>query len=106
MCKAIYDYSPGNSDLSIMVAIPAHPQTKRCLQGDVLTGQTERHEGRRRMREVHPQSIDLPEEKKKRKKILQDSGHRHSHYHQFYMFRMKLQELQLNICFRTELEIF
>lgn len=57
-CKPIYQ--PGNGDLGIMVSIPAHPETKGGLQGDVLTGETERHEGRGRVREGHTKSVDLP----------------------------------------------
>ncbi len=50
-----------------MVSIPAHPEAEGGLQGDVLTGKTERYERRGGMREGNSQSIHLPEERTKRR---------------------------------------
>lgn len=57
-------HQPGNCDLGVMVSIPTHPQAKGCLQGDVLTSKTERHQGRGGVGEGHPQSIDLPDRRR------------------------------------------
>lgn len=64
-------YQPGNWDSGIMVSIPAHLEAKGRLQGNILTGQTERDERRGGVREGHPQSVHLPERRKHKNKVKQ-----------------------------------